>query len=111
MAPRRRRLVTPLYLCSLVLVVLFASLWVYDEYEAHRATSMLVEAGRVQLGDSEASVLPLVRRYGGFKWAPDSFANLGKREEWIDPLEYEHRLKSISEYAYWVAVNPWNIGT
>jgi len=47
--------------------VCYGSLWIYVEYEAHRATSMLADLSRVRIGDTEGSVLALTGRYGGFK--------------------------------------------
>ena len=55
----------------LIAAAAWGSLWAYVGYEVHRARLMFEETSRVRVGDSEASVLPLVRRYGGFKWAPE----------------------------------------
>lgn len=112
MTRRIRRLALRFAIAALGLVALLYGLTrAYVEYEAHRATSMLAEAGRVQIGDSEASVLPFVRRYGGFKWILQTRAGLGRKEDWVDQWEYEHELRSLSDYAYFVEVDPWGFPT
>ena len=51
---------------ALILVIaILGTLGIYAHYEAHRAMSLIAEAARVQVGDSEASILQLVKRYGG----------------------------------------------
>jgi hypothetical protein len=74
----------------------------YVEYESHRAESMLAEASRVQVGDTETSVLPLVSRYGGFKWAPEQ---LSPREDWIDKDEYDYQKNRLSDYKYELGIS------
>ncbi len=76
----------------------------YVEYEARRATSMLVEAARVQIGDSERSVLPLVRRYSGFRWTPEPVL---PREQWIDKDEYDYQRNLLSDYKCELGVSPF----
>lgn len=79
---RARRLFLRLIVAVLALgAVCFGSLWVYAEYEAHRAESILAELSRVQIGDTEGSVLALTGGYGGFKWTPERSS---AREQWID---------------------------
>jgi hypothetical protein len=79
---RARRLFLRLIVAVLALgAVCFGSLWVYAEYEAHRAESILAELSRAQIGDTEGSGLALTGRYGGFKWTPEPSS---AREQWID---------------------------
>lgn len=87
-------------------IVLVVSVRCYVEYEVHRAKAMLTEASRVQVGDAEATVLPLVNQYGGFKWTPDQ---LGRKEDWIDKDEYEYQKNLVSEYRYALAVSPFGL--
>ena len=86
--------------------VLLLSMRAYVAYEFHRATSMLKEASRVQVGDAEATVLPLVKRYGGFKWSPDS---LGAKEDWLDKEEYDYQKELISDYSYELGASPFGL--
>jgi len=84
--------------------VCYGSLWGYIEYEAHRAKSMLAELSRVQIGNAEASVLPLTSRYGGFKWTPEP---LSPREQWVDKEEYDYEVTRQSDYKYELGVSPF----
>jgi hypothetical protein len=58
---------------------------------------MLAEASRVQVGDTEASVLPLVRKYSGYRWTTEP---LPPREQWLDKDEYEYRKELASDRQY-----------
>lgn len=107
--PGRARLGVRLVIAVLVLAaVLYGSLRAYVEYEAHRATSMLAEASRVQVGATEASVLQLVRRYDGYKWTPEP---LPPRENWTDLYEYEYQKNLVSDYGYMLEVKPFGFLT
>jgi hypothetical protein len=80
------------------------SLRAYVGYEAHRAGSMLAEASRLQIGESEGSVLAMVQRYGGFKWTPEP---LPPKEQWIDRDEYDYETDRLSDHKYELAVSPF----
>lgn len=84
--------------------VSYGSLWAYVEYQAHRAESMITDLSRVQVGDTEASVLALTERYGGFKWTPEP---MSPREQWIDKEEYDYEVKRECDYRYEVGVSPF----
>ena len=88
---RTRRVVIAM---AIVVTALCAIAWSYSDYKARRAKSLLAEASRVRIGDSEASVLALVQRYGGVKWHPSGSTRttLGPRENWLDKSEYERAL-------------------
>jgi len=88
------------------IIVALVSVRVYVEYEIHRATAILAEASRVQIGDPESAILPLVKRYSGFKWAPDS---LGPRENWTDLEEYDYQKELVSDYRYDLEVSPFGL--
>jgi hypothetical protein len=88
----------------LIVAAVWGSLWAYVEYRVHRARLMLAEASRVRVGDTEASVLPLVRRYDGFKWTPEP---LSPREQWIDKDEYDYQENRLSDYRYELEVSPF----
>ena len=81
----------------LTVAVLWGSLWAYVEYETHRARRMFEETSSISVGDSEASILPLVRRFSGFKWTPEP---LGPRERWLDKDEYDYQKNRVTDYSY-----------
>jgi hypothetical protein len=108
--PRTRRVIIAV---AIVATVLCAAAWSYTAYEASRAKSLLAEASRVRIGDSEASVLALVQRYRGIKWEPSGSTRttLGSRENWLDQSEYDRALRTYPDYAYSIQVNPWRFPT
>ena len=55
-----------------VLLVSCVGLHIYSRYAVDRALSLLSEATLVKVGDNEETVLPLIARYGGAKWYPES---------------------------------------
>jgi hypothetical protein len=83
-----------------------AALWSYSEYQAHRARLMLAEASRVHIGDTEASVLTFVQRYGGFRRTPEP---LSPREEWLDKEEFNYQQNRLTDYNYEIGVSPYGI--
>jgi len=84
--------------------ICYGSLWAYVAYEAHRAKSLVAEVSRVQVGDTEASVIALTNRYGGFKWTPEP---LPPREQWIDKDEYDYQTEQQSDYKYELGISPF----
>ena len=71
--PRLLRLALRFTIAALVFIaILYCSLRAYTGYLAHRAVSLLAEAARIQVGATEDSILPLVARYGGVKWVPET---------------------------------------
>jgi hypothetical protein len=108
--PRTRRVILAV---AIVATALCAMAWNYTAYKASRAKSLLAEASRVRIGDSEASVLTLVQRYGGFKWEPSGSTRttMSPRESWFDKSEYEHALRTYPDYTYSIQVNPWGFPT
>ena len=75
----------------------------YVEYEANRALIMLADLSRINIGQTEASVLQLVSRYSGFKWTPEP---LSPREQWVDKQEYDYQVTRQSDYMYELGVSP-----
>lgn len=98
---------------AILATVLCAITWNYTAFKASRAKLLLVEASRVRIGDSEASVLALVQRYGGVKWEPSGSTRttMGSRENWLDKSEYERALRTYPDYDYSILVNPWGFPT
>jgi hypothetical protein len=88
----------------LIIAAVWGSLWAYVEYKAHRARLMLAEISQIHVGDTEASVLPLVQRYGGFKWKPEP---LPPKEDWIDKDEYDYQQNRVSDYRYALQISPF----
>jgi hypothetical protein len=103
--PRWRTLGLRLIIVVFLIVVAgWGSMWAYVGYEAHRTKLLLSEISQIHLGDTEASILPLVERYGGFKW---SSGPLSPQEDWIDKDDYEYQKARASDYAYALEVNPF----
>jgi hypothetical protein len=92
------------FVALLIIAAVWGSLWAYVDYKAHRASFMLAEVSRVHVGDAEASVLPLVQRYGGFKWTPEA---LSPKEQWLDKDEYDYQQNRLSDYRYEFEVSPF----
>jgi hypothetical protein len=90
----------------LICAALWGSLWAYIGHEAHRERLMLAELSQIHVGDTEASVLPLVQRYGGFKWASEPLP-LSPREEWLDKDEYDYQQNRVSDYRYALQISPF----
>lgn len=88
----------------LAVAMLWGFWWAYIWYEAHRATQMFGEAASIHIGDSEASVLSLVRRYDGFKWTPEP---LSPREDWLDKEAYDFEKNRVVDYNYEFDVSPF----
>lgn len=88
----------------LTVATLCGSLWAYVGYEVHRARRMFDETSRVHIGDSEASILPLVQRYRGFKWTPEP---LGHRENWLDKEDYDYQKNRVTDYNYELDISPF----
>jgi hypothetical protein len=104
---RARTLALRFVVIALVIVAAFwGLLQTYAQYKAHRAKSLLAEASRVQVGDTEESVLALSSRYDGFKWTPEP---LPPREQWIDKDEYDYQLNLQCDYKYELGISPFGI--
>jgi hypothetical protein len=92
----------------LIALVTVASFWgllrIYAQYNAHRAKSLLADASRIHIGDTEQSVLALIGRYDGFKWTPEP---LPPREQWIDKDEYDYEVGLQYDYKYELGISPF----
>ena len=108
--PRTRRVIIAV---AIVATVLCTIAWSYTAYKTSRAKSLLAEASRVRIGDSEASVLALVQRYGGVKWEPPGTTRttMSPRENWVDKSDYDRALRTYPDYIYSIPVNPWGFPT
>jgi len=92
----------------LCVAALWCSLWTYVGYERHRAVSLFTEASRVRVGDTEASILPLLGRYGGYRWMTEA---LPPEAEWIDKDEYSYQINRVSDYSYVIGISPFGTTT
>jgi len=88
----------------LVVTVAWGSMWAYIAYEALRTKSLLTEVSQIRIGDTEASITPLVERYGGFKWTREP---LSPKENWISEEEYEYQQSRQSDYQYEIQISPF----
>jgi len=102
---RRRTIALRFVVVALLIgAALWGSFLAYAEYNAHRAKSLLAEAFRIKIGDTEESLLPLTSRYGGFKWTPEP---LPPREQSIDKDEYDYQMNRQSDYKYELGISPF----
>jgi hypothetical protein len=92
----------------LTVAALWCSLWTYVGYERHRAISLLAEAARVRVGDTEASILPLLAHYGGHKRMTE---RLPPKGQWIDKNEYDYQMNRVSDYSYVLGISPFGTTT
>lgn len=70
-----------------VLLLCCLTVWLLLAYQIHRASQMLAKVQSVNVGDSEGSIGPLLKRFGGYRWD----AQLGAHED----------------YNYVMEINPW----
>jgi len=104
---RLLRLALRLTMAALVLIaLLYCGLRIYAGYLAHRAVSLLAEADCIQVGATEDSILPLVARYGAFKWKPESPI---PTDGCPDKARCEYYNAHRSDYAYGIALAPFNV--
>lgn len=75
----------------LALVVVYVAARGYLVYEVYRAKVLFAELAAVRIGDTEASIGPLISRYGGHKWVREN-----------SPADV---------YVYDIGVNPWHFLT
>jgi hypothetical protein len=94
-------------MAALVLIaLLYCGLRIYTGYLTHRATSLLDEATRIQVGATEDSILPLVSRYHGVKWTPPPPTPI---DDCSDKAECEYRNARIPDYAYYLDLSPFDV--
>lgn len=104
---RLRRLALRLTVATFILVLLiYCALRVYAVNLGHRSVALLDEAARIQVGASEASVLPLVTQYGGVKWTPPP---PGPVDDCPDKAECEYQNAHRPDYQYGIALSPFNV--
>jgi hypothetical protein len=87
----RKRLGTVIRLLAVAVGVLFlccVTARLLLAYQIHRASQMLAKIQSVNVGDSEASLGPLLKRFGGYRWD----VQLGAHED----------------YNYVLEINPWH---
>jgi hypothetical protein len=83
---------------ALILVaLLYGGLRAYTGYVGRRATSLLDEAARIQVGATEGSILRFVTRYGEQKWTLPSPENT---DDCPNKAACEYQSAHIPEYVY-----------
>ncbi len=103
-----RRSIRLVLICTIAVPLLMVGAsWSYAQYEARRAKLLLAEAARIGIGDSEASIQPLLRRFGGGTCVDLETPKERARADWWDKLEYEHWLRNVPDCSYFVDVDPW----
>src|SRR5271165_3368657 len=109
MTSRKRRLWFKLFVAVIAVTAIVCLLpRIYVAYKVHRATSLLAEASRVQIGATEASILPLIKRYGGYKF---TLPPLSPKDDWTDLEEYEYQKNLLSDYDYMLEIAPYGFVT
>lgn len=103
-------------LCRLVLrftfaafaltLLIYCGLRVYTLNLGHRSVALLDEAARIPIGADEDSVLPLVTRYGGVKWAPPP---PGPVDDCVDKGACEYQNAHRPDYQYSIALSPFSV--
>ena len=88
-----------------LLALLCCGLRVYSVRLAHREVSLLAEAGRIRIGASEASILPIVARYGGVKEMSPPIAT----DDCPAKGECESENARISDYDYNVGLSVFDL--
>jgi hypothetical protein len=74
-----------------ILLLCYVTVWFVLAYQIRRASHLLEEAQKVNVGDSEDSIRAMLERYGGYRWD----VQLGGRED----------------YNYVLEINPWHFPT
>jgi len=74
-----------------VLLLCHVTAWLFLAYQIHRASEMLAEIQRVSVGNSEDSIRPLLKRFGGYRW--------------------DVQLGALEDFNYVLEVNPWRYPT
>lgn len=89
-----------------VILLIYCGLRVYTVNLGHRSITLLDEAARIPIGASEDSVLPLVARYGGVKWASPPPAPV---DDCVDKAVCEYQNADRPDYQYGIALSPFNV--
>jgi len=72
----------------------------------HRAINLLDDAAHIPVGSSEASILPLVAHYGGFKQAVPGPTSV---TDCPDKAECEYQNARIPDYDYVIQQSPFSV--
>jgi hypothetical protein len=68
---------------AVIVIVCYGAALAYLAYESRRASRMLQELASVNIGDNQASAVPLLQKYGGFRSAPQFRSRL-------DDFDYQY---------------------
>src|SRR5580698_2189531 len=101
------RLALRLALAGLIIIaLLYCGLRIYTVNLGHKSIALLDEAARIPIGASEDSILPLVARYGGTKWAP---LPPTPSDDCIDKAACEYQNAHRPDYSYGFALSPFGV--
>lgn len=89
-----------------MLLLLYCGLRIYTSYIAQQSITLLDKAARVQIGESEDSVLSLVSQYSGIKWTPPP---PGPVDDCVDEADCEYENAHRPDYNYEIALSPFKI--
>jgi hypothetical protein len=74
-----------------VLLLCYVTVQLLLAYQIHRASQMLAKVQSVNVGDSETSLGPILKRFGGYRW--------------------DVQLGALEDYNYVLEINPWRYPT
>jgi hypothetical protein len=103
-ARTRRRVLICIIAVPLLMV---GASWSYAKYEARRAKLLLADAAHIRIGHSEASIQPLLRRFGGGTCVDLETPEQDTKVDWWDNSEHEHWLRNVPDCSYFVEIDPW----
>jgi len=74
-----------------VLLLCYVTARLLVAYQIHRASQMLTKVQAVNVGDSEDSIRPMLKRFGGYRW--------------------DVQLGALEDFNYVLEINPWRFPT
>ena len=86
--------------------LLYCSLRVYSAYLTDRALSLLNEATSIKIGATEESILPLVARYGGSKFAAQQPVPI---DDCPSKPECKRWNAHLPDYSYGIGISPFKV--
>ena len=88
------------------MILFFCGLRTYMAYIEQRSIDLLDKAARIQIGESEDSILSLVSQYSGVKWTPPP---PGPLDDCVDKADCEYQNAHRPDYNYEIALSPFKI--
>jgi hypothetical protein len=91
---------------GILILLLECGLFFYSRYLLHKALRLREEAAQIQIGASEESILPFVRRYGGTRELP---SKPGPRPAWCIKGYCDWDIPPNFDYSYEITLSPLNV--